>query len=432
MEAEAREIVARLRRQGHQAYFVGGCVRDRLLARECKDYDVATDATPTIIQGLFPEAELVGAAFGVALVRGVELATFRHDHDYRDGRRPEAVTFTRSAEEDVRRRDFTINGLLYDPLDHEVIDYVEGRADLESRTIRAIGDPAARFAEDKLRMLRAVRFAARLGFTIEPETLAAIRQAASEIGQISAERVRDEIVRILTEGGARVGFELLDDTGLLGFVLPEVANLKGVEQPPKHHPEGDVFTHTMIMLDGLEAGCSPTLAMGVLLHDIGKPATFERAPDRIRFNGHVEKGVEIAEQLCRRLRFSNADTEQILALVSNHMRFMHVTEMRQSRLKRFLRTPGFDEHLELHRLDCLSSHGKLDNYAFARQKLEGLSEEALRPIPLLTGHDLIAAGYQPGPAFKEALKLVEDSQLEGRISTKEEAIAIATQTLGIC
>ncbi len=430
MEAEAREIVERLRREGHQAYFVGGCVRDRLLGRECKDYDVSTDATPTRIQALFPHARLVGAAFGVALVGSIEVAAFRYDHDYLDGRRPETVTFTRSAEEDVARRDFTINGLLYDPLDDAVIDHVGGRADLAARVVRAIGEPAARFAEDKLRMLRAVRFAARLGFTIEPETLAAIQHVAAEIQQISAERVRDELVRILTEGSARAGFELLDQTGLLAHVLPEVTGLKGVEQSREHHPEGDVFTHTMMMLERLEAACSATLAMGVLLHDIGKPATFERAPDRIRLNGHVEKGIELAEQICRRLRFSNAETEQIIALVANHMRFMHLTQMRQSRLKRFLRTPDFDEHLELHRLDCLSSHGKLDNYDFARERLQRLPEEALRPAPLLTGHDLIAAGYQPGPAFKEALKLVEDAQLEGRITTKEEGIAIASESLG--
>ena len=430
MEAEAREIVERLRQHGHQAYFVGGCVRDRLLGRECKDYDVATDATPSRVKGVFPDAHLVGASFGVALVGRVEVATFRHDHDYLDGRRPETVTFTGSAEEDVVRRDFTINGLLYDPVTDEVIDHVGGRADLDARVIRAIGDPSARFTEDKLRMLRAVRFAARLKFAIEPETFSAIQSAVAEIRQISLERIRDELIRILTEGGARAGFELLDQTELLPHVLPEVADLKGVEQSPEHHPEGDVFTHTMIMIEGLEAGCSATLAMGVLLHDIGKPATFERAPDRIRFNGHVEKGGEIAERICSRLKFSNADTEQILALVTNHMRFMHVTQMRQSRLKRFLRILDFDEHIELHRLDCLSSHGKLDNYNFATEKLETLSDEALRPTPLLTGRDLIAAGYQPGPAFKEALKLAEDAQLEGRISTKEEGIAIASESLG--
>ena len=429
MEAEARRIVKRLRESGKQAYYVGGCVRDKLLGVESKAIDVTTAATPDHISQLFPQAVLVGVSFGVALVGDVEVATFRHDHDYSDGRRPDAVTFTESAEQDVLRRDFTINGLLYNPLQDEGIDHVGGRNDLEARLVRAIGEPADRFAEDKLRMLRAVRFAARLGFSIEASTLAAIQASAEDIGQVSAERVRDELVRILIEGGGRRGLELLDEAGLLQAILPEVSTLKGVEQSPQHHPEGDVFTHTIVMLEGLARDCVPTLAMGVLLHDIGKPATFQRAMDRIRFNGHAEKGVEIAEGICERLRFSNAETEQIVALVANHMRFMHVRDMRVSRLKRFLRAPRFDEHLALHRLDCLSSHGRLDNYEFTKSKLEEFSEEELRPEPLVTGNDLIAAGFAPGPAFKQVLQLAEDAQLEGRATTKEEALAIAVEAL---
>ena len=341
------------------------------------------------------------------------------------------MAFTPSAEEDVQRRDFTINGLLYDPIEDDVIDYVDGRrSDLDARLIRAIGEPKRRFAEDHLRMLRAVRFAARLGFEIEPETLGAIQEGAGAINRIAPERIREELDRILTEGGARRGFELLDETGLLGRILPEVKRLQGVEQAPQHHPEGDVWIHTLIMLDGLPKGASVTLAMGVLLHDVGKPDTFERAPDRIRFHGHVERGLEIGEEICRRLRYSNAETEQILALIGNHMKFMHLTEMRAGKLKRFLRQPGFDEQLELHRLDCVSSHGKLGNYEFARDTLANLGEEELRPPPLITGADLIAAGYDPGPRFAEILTAVEEGQLEGALRAKEEALAFVQRRFG--
>ncbi len=428
-EALAREVVAALSVRGRQAYFVGGCVRDRLLGIESKDYDVATDATPDEVEALFPRSEAVGKSFGVILVKGpgavVEVATFRSDFDYRDGRRPEAVKFTSDPEQDARRRDFTINGLFWDPIEDRLLDTVGGQADLERKIIRAIGEPAARFAEDKLRMLRAVRFAARLGFTIEPNTLRAIQAHSSEIRVVAAERIRDELDRILTDGSARRGFELLDESGLLQRILPEVRRLKGVEQSPEHHPEGDVWRHTLIMLEGLPSDASVTLAMGVLLHDIGKPGTQVHAPDRIRFHGHVERGLVIAEEICTRLRYSNAETEQILALVGNHMRFMHVREMRRSKLKRFLRMDRFEEHLELHRLDCASSHGKLGNWRFAKETLETLSADEIRPKPLLTGDDLIAAGYAPSPAFKRLLTLAEDAQLEGRITTKSEALALA-------
>jgi poly(A) polymerase len=375
----------------------------------------------------------VGAKFGVVLVNRegatVEVVTFRSEQAYQDGRHPDAVHFETDPRKDALRRDFTINALMPDPFTGEVLDYVDGRADLEAGVIRAIGDPGARFAEDHLRMLRAVRFAARLGFVIEPVTMAAIRRLHAEIRHISAERVRDELTRILTEGGARRGFELLDETGLLVDILPEVAAMKGVEQPPEFHPEGDVWIHTMIMLEGLEHP-SITLALGVLLHDVGKPPTF-RIAGRIRFDGHVEAGVKMAEEILSRLRYSNDEKEQVLALVANHMRFSHVHEMRESKLKRFLRLPGFDEHLALHRLDCLSSHGNLDNYDFARERLEQAEPEQLRPPRLLTGHDLIAAGYEPGPEFSKLLEIVEDAQLEGAVRTREEAMELVASVLPI-
>lgn len=425
----ALEVIAQLRDGGHQAYLAGGCVRDRLLEIDPKDYDVATSATPNEISAVFPQAIGVGKQFGVMLVSNgeaqVEVATFRLDHDYRDGRRPEAVSFTRNAEGDVQRRDFTINGLLYDPAADEYLDYVGGRADLAARLIRAIGNPGRRFAEDHLRMMRAVRFAARFDFEIEPQTFAAIRERAAEIAKIAAERVRDEVNRILTEGGAARGFRLLDETGLLAVILPEVAAMKGVEQPPQFHPEGDVWTHTLLMLEGLEQP-STTLAWGVLLHDVGKPPTF-RVADRIRFDGHVEEGVKIAESIGERLRFSRGEIDSIVALVANHMKFMHIAEMRPSKLKRFLRLPAFNEHLALHRLDCLSSHGDLTNYQFAKEKLEEAPEETLRPAPLITGHDLIAEGFAPGPKFSEILTAVEDAQLEGTLSNRAEAMAFVKE-----
>ncbi len=433
-EKLARKIVDRLRAEGCVAYLVGGCVRDKLLGVDSKDFDVATDAPPEQVQRLFPRSETVGASFGVVLVKSadavVEVATFRKDFDYRDGRRPERVSFTSSAEDDAQRRDFTINGLFYDPVAEEVIDYVGGRRDLDAKLVRAIGEPSARFEEDHLRMLRAVRFAARLGFAIEPRTLEAIRRNALKISRIAPERVRGELDRILTEGAARRGFELLDETALLEHILPEVKRLQGVEQAPQHHPEGDVWTHTLLMLEGLPNGVSVTLAMGVLLHDIGKPDTFERAPDRIRFHGHVERGLEIGEAICRRLRYSNAETDQILALIGNHMKFMHLTDMRPGKLKRFLRQPKFDEQLELHRLDCASSHGKLDNYDFARDTLASLGEEQLRPPPLVTGSDLIAAGFRPGPRFSEILAAVEEGQLEGTLRARDEALEFVQRRFG--
>jgi len=435
----AEEIVRELRAHGHQAYFAGGCVRDLLLGRDPADYDVATDATPQQVMAIFPETYAVGAQFGVVLVpeRGtigegtdeaawedaaVEVATFRSDLSYSDGRHPDEVRFSGDPREDVQRRDFTINGMMLDPATDKVLDFVGGRADLKSGIVRAIGDPERRFTEDKLRMLRAVRFAARFDYQIDPGTFAAIQQLAPKIHQVSHERIREELTKMLTEGRARRAFELLDKTGLLREVLPEIAAMKGVEQQPQYHPEGDVFVHTLLLLDKLPAGSSKTLAWGALLHDVGKPPTFRVAPDRIRFDGHVEIGVKMAEEICHCLRFSNSETDQILALVDNHMRFGQVQQMKQSTLKKFLRMPKFNEHLELHRLDCLSSHGMLDAYEYSREQLRSLPAEVIRPQPLVTGRDLIEAGYKPGPRFKEILGAVEDAQLEGRLTSHDAAM----------
>ena len=468
-QQHATDIVRTLCERGYQAYFNGGCVRDLLLSREPADYDVATDATPQQVMRIFPRALAVGAQFGVVLVpvkpittesteehggnaTAVEVATFRSDIGYTDGRHPDEVRFTKDPREDVQRRDFTINGMLLDPLAADsrvfdsaifdsvisdststdstisgsmndgILDFVGGRADLKAGIVRAIGEPSRRFAEDKLRMLRAVRFAARFGFMIEPANFAAIQELAPQIHQVSQERVRDELTKMLTEGHARRAFLLLDESGLLHEVLPEISRMKGVEQPPQFHPEGDVFVHTLLLLDKLPAGSSKTLAWGALLHDVGKPATFRIAPDRIRFDGHVDVGVKIAAGICRRLRFSNDETEQILALVDNHMRFAQVLQMNESTLKKFLRMPSFDEHLELHRMDVLSSNGFLDAYDYARERLASMPPEAIRPRPLVTGDDLIAAGYAPGPRFKKILGAVEDAQLEGRVATQEAAM----------
>jgi putative nucleotidyltransferase with HDIG domain len=441
----AAAIVAQLRAHGYEAFFAGGCVRDLLLGREPKDYDVTTRARPDVVLALFPRTYAVGAHFGVVLVEDeidgqritTEVATFRSDGAYLDGRRPSEVAFADRPEDDVIRRDFTINGLLLDPerwqqtgsLDAAVLDFVEGRADLRAGLVRAIGPPERRFAEDKLRMLRAVRFAARFGYTLEPETFAAIGHLAPGIAQVSRERVRDELTRMLTEGRARHAFELLDATGLLREVLPEIGRLHGVEQPPQYHPEGDVWVHTLLLLEKLASDCPATLAWGALLHDVGKPATFERAPDRIRFHGHVEVGVKIAAEICRRLRFSNDETAQILALVENHMRFGDVRRMKPSTLKRFFRLPHFEQHLELHRIDCLSSHGDLSLYDYAREQFHALPPEEVRPALLVTGRDLIEAGYRPGPEFRHLLALVEDAQLEGRIHSREEGLALLRETV---
>jgi tRNA nucleotidyltransferase/poly(A) polymerase len=433
----AEQMCATLRHHGHQAYFVGGCVRDLELGREPADYDVCTDARPDRVQELFPRSLAVGAKFGVILVveegaqqigTQVEVATFRSDFGYSDGRHPDHVVYSDSPQEDVRRRDFTINGLLMDPATGEVLDYVGGRADLRAGIVRAIGGPRQRFAEDKLRMMRAVRFAARFGFQIEPETMAAAQSLAAQITQVSAERIRDELTKLLTEGSARRGFELLEETELLAVVLPDIARMKGVEQPPQFHPEGDVWIHTRMLLEKLQPNSSPTLAWGVLLHDVGKPPTFAPAAGpgtRIRFNGHEEVGARMAEHICRALRFSNEDTEQIEALVANHMRFKDVPQMRTATLKRFVRLPRFEEHMELYRLDCLASHGSLETYTFVQQFLVETPPEKVYPPKLVTGDDLKGMGLVPGPRFREILLAVEEAQLEGRLQDRESALQFA-------
>src|SRR6266550_2023163 len=405
----ANSICDTLRGSGYQALLVGGCVRDLLLGLEPADYDVTTDATPEQVVRLFPESVAVGAQFGVILIPRdgckVEVATFRSDVGYSDGRHPDRVVYSKTPQEDV-------------------VDFVDGQADLEAKVIRAIGEPDRRFAEDKLRMMRAVRFAARFGFEIEAATFRAVRRHVEEIHQVSPERLREELTKLLTEGAAKRAFELLDETWLLERVLPEIGAMKGVQQPSQYHPEGDVWIHTLMMLEGLPAGTRPTLAWGVLLHDVGKPPTFQSAAetgDRIRFNNHVAVGVRMAEAICRRLRFSNEDTEQILALVDNHMKFGAVEEMRTSTLKKFVRLPRFEEHLALHRLDCLASHGHFDSYEFVRRFLAETPPERVRPERLLTGDDLQDMGFRPGPRFSEILEALEDAQLEGEIKTRAEA-----------
>jgi tRNA nucleotidyltransferase/poly(A) polymerase len=427
----ADSICRSLRGAGYQAYLVGGCVRDLLLGREPADYDVSTDATPSLVQELFPHSVDVGAKFGVILVTDhsvqVEVATFRSDIGYSDGRHPDHVVFSRSAEEDIRRRDFTINALLLDPATNEVLDFVGGRDDLRAGIIRAIGNAEERFREDKLRMIRGVRFAARFRYAIEGSTFRAMQSLAPDICQVSAERIRGELTKILTQGAARRGFELLEEARLLEEVLPEVKAMKGVEQPPQFHPEGDVWTHTLMMLEGLKAGTSLTLAWGVLLHDVGKPPTFtppSGPAGRIRFDEHVEVGTRMAEAICERLRFANDDTEQIAALVANHLRFKDVPQMKTSTLKRFVRLDRFEEHLELHRLDCLSSHSILDSYNLVRRFLEQTPPDEVRPPRLITGDDLKRMGYQPGPRFKQILDLIEEAQLSGKIRTHQDAVEL--------
>ncbi|MCX7827170.1 MAG: CCA tRNA nucleotidyltransferase [Verrucomicrobiae bacterium] len=421
----------RLRAVGHTAYFAGGCVRDMLRGVRPNDYDVATSATPEQVHSLFPRSFEVGARFGVMLVvtdtAQYEVATFRSDDAYEDGRRPVSVTFS-TPEADARRRDFTVNGLFYDPIRERVLDYVGGRADIERRLIRCIGDPAARFGEDKLRLLRAVRFASTLGYEIEPATFAAIRQFAPDIKVVSAERIRDELIKIFTGPNAGRGLRLLDATGLLAVVLPEVAAMKGVEQPPEFHPEGDVFAHTCRMMDALREP-SLTLAFGTLLHDVGKPPTFQRAPDRIRFNEHDVVGARLTETILRRLRFPNDLIERVAACVENHMRLRHAMQMRKSKLKRLLVRPTFPDELEMHRLDCMASHADLTNYEFLKKAQAEIPPEAAAPKPLINGNDLAAMGMAPGPAMGKLLRQARELQLDEKLRSRDEALAWARKRL---
>ncbi|MCX6967973.1 MAG: CCA tRNA nucleotidyltransferase [Verrucomicrobia bacterium] len=428
MEVQARAVVQRLQNAGFLAFYAGGCVRDALLGLLPKDYDIATSARPEEVQSLFPRTVAVGAHFGVICVLegGFEfqVATFRSDEAYVDGRHPSGVTFS-TPQLDAERRDFTVNGIFFDPIRQEVIDYVHGREDLAAGILRAIGDPAQRFREDRLRLLRAVRFAAILGFTVEPETWQAVQENAGEIHVVSAERIREELVRIFTSPTRVRGFDLLDASGLMKEVLPEIEALKGCEQPPQFHPEGDVYVHTRRMLELLPPETSIPLVFSVLFHDIGKPATYSLDPaeGRIRFSGHDKVGAAMTISVMERLRFSREEIDATAEAVSNHMVFKDVQSMRVSRLKRFMARPYFADELELHRVDCASSHGMLDNYEFLLKKREEFASEPLIPPPLINGKDALALGWKPGPKIGEILEAVQNRQLEGTLTSREEALA---------
>ena len=429
----ALSVAQQLRDAGFTALFAGGCVRDRLLGNDPKDYDIATSALPPDVLRLFPKSNEVGAHFGVILVKHaghlIEVATFRTDGSYKDGRRPESVTFS-TPEEDAKRRDFTINGLFENPESGEIIDFVGGLNDLRSRTLRAIGTPHERFQEDALRLLRAVRFHTRTGFDIEPETLRALHACAPLLSQISPERIRDEFTRILTGPRRGDGLALLTDTTLIDHFLPEIRCLIGCEQPPEWHPEGDVFTHTRIMLDLLTADAPAELCLAVLLHDIAKPPCRTVDPDgRIRFNGHDALGADLAATILRRLRYPNDTIDRVSFMVSRHMQFMHVQQMRIAKLRRFMGAPTFPLELELHRVDCASSNGFTDNYDFLHAKLEEFANEPVVPPPLVTGHDLIQMGMKPGAAFKSVLESIQTEQLEGRLTDRQTALEYARTLL---
>jgi len=426
MEKVAREVAARLRESGHVAYFAGGCVRDMVRGLAPKDYDIVTDARPEAVQKLFPRTYAVGAHFGVIIVLEngfqFEVATFRSDDAYIDGRHPSAVHFS-SPEEDAQRRDFTVNGMFYDPVADKLIDLVGGCADIDAKLVRAIGDPARRFAEDRLRMLRAVRFATVLDYQIDKKTWDALVAGASSINQISAERIRDELVRIFLSPNRVHGWDLLDSSGLMAAILPELEAMKGVLQPEQFHPEGDVFVHTRLMLQLLPENVSVPLVFAVLFHDVAKPvtATVDKT-GRIRFNEHDRIGAEMTEAILRRLRFSGAEIESTVEMVRQHMVFKDVPNMRVAKLKRFMARPTFDDELELHRVDCESSHRMLDNYEFLLRRREEFANEPIIPPPLVRGDDLIALGLKPGPKFGEILEAVETQQLEGTLRTRDEAL----------
>ncbi len=424
----ATTIIQRLQDAGYEAYFAGGAVRDMLMERTPKDYDIATSATPDQVLALYPKANTIGKHFGVILVKhqkhAFEIATFRTDGSYEDGRRPKQVTFA-SAKEDAQRRDFTINGMFYNPLTEEIIDFVDGQKDLQAGIIRAIGNPAERFQEDALRLLRAVRFSVKTGFQLEPTTLQALHENASLLAQISVERVQEEFSKILTTSDRRRGIELLVDTGLMRHIIPEVYELIGCEQPPQWHPEGDVYTHTCIAFSLLENNAPVTLCLATLLHDIGKPATYQwdEKDQRIRFNGHDAVGAEMAHTILTRLRYPNSVIEDVVAMVHNHMQFMNVQQMRTAKVKRFLARPTIEQELELHRVDCASSNGFTENYDFLRTKQEEFANEPIIPEPLITGRELITLGFRPGPEFKGILEAVQTEQLEGRLTDAEQALS---------
>lgn len=422
LEEAALAVVRRLQNAGHTAYWAGGCVRDRLLNRIPRDYDIATDALPEKVMTLFPKACTVGKHFGVVIIPfegfQIETATFRTDHGSIDGRHPESVTFS-TAPDDAARRDFTINAMFYDPIKDVVLDYAGGRNDLDHRLVRCVGDPSRRFAEDHLRMLRAVRFASTLDFHLDPATATAISLAASNLERISTERIRDEFTRTLMEA-KRPGqaLRLLDDLGLLPVFLPEVSALKKQDQPPQFHPEGDVFTHTALMLDAMEER-SESLVYAILMHDIGKPATAFHDGTRWRFHGHAEKGATMAQTILRRLRLPLRVIEDVTACVGRHMRFMDVQNMRRSTLRRLMGSSRFSLELELHRLDCLASNGLMDNYTFLVEARQAMREEPVLPPPWITGKDLIDLGMKPGKAIGKLLKAAYDHQLEGTMPDRE-------------
>jgi poly(A) polymerase len=434
MEETARKICARLREHGHAAYFAGGCVRDLVRGFAPQDIDIATEARPEEVQEIFSRTYAVGAHFGVVVVLEnkfqFEVATFRSDDAYLDGRRPTMVHFS-SAEEDARRRDFTVNGMFFDPAKNEVIDFVGGRRDLEARLIRAIGDPAQRFAEDRLRLLRAVRFATVLDFKIDEKTWSAIVENSPAVLQISAERIRDELVRIFLSAQRARGWDLLDRSGLLRAIIPEIDAMKGCAQPPQFHPEGDVFQHTRLMLELLPETVSVPLVFSVILHDVGKPVTASvDETGRIRFNAHDRIGAEMTEQIMERLRFSRAEIDDTVEMVRQHMVFKDAPKMRVAKLKRFMARPTFEDELELHRIDCASSHAMLENYDFLQRKKEEFANEPIIPPPLVRGDDLIAMGMKPGPKFGEILEAVETRQLEGALTNRDEALVWVKREFG--
>lgn len=428
-EEFAVSVLEQLRKAGFEAFFAGGCVRDRLLGRTPKDYDIATSALPEQTKELFSRIVDVGEAFRVIRVVDesdpqwqVEVASFRKDVGVADGRHPARVEVA-TKEEDVERRDFTINGMLYDPLEDQLIDLVGGEQDLKEKTIRAIGDPRLRLKEDYLRMLRAVRFAARFDYKINPSLQGAVRENTAHIHKISSERIYDELTRMLTEGRAHQAFETLADLGLLKEIMPELLDMKGCEQAPEHHPEGDVWVHTMLLLKQLTPEHDPRLAWGCLLHDIAKPATYSKEEgDRIRFSGHAHLGAQMSDKILKGLKASKKTIETVHALVKDHLKFADIKNMRESTLKRFLRQDDFDLHLEQHRIDCMASHQKLELYEFCKAKLAELKTEELKPTPFLSGKDLIKYGLSPGPKFKEILSQAEDLQLEGQFKTRESAL----------
>ena len=426
-KAAAIDIIGKLQEKGHIAYLAGGCVRDMLRGEIPKDYDIATSALPEEITSIFSKTREVGVHFGVVIVivnnQAFDVATFRNDGSYKDGRHPEEVTFS-TPQDDTARRDFTVNGIFFDPISEKYIDFVGGKSDIDKKVIRAIGDPNLRFQEDHLRLLRAIRFAARFNYEIEADTWNSIKTNASGISKISKERIRDELTKILLNENRVLGFDLLVESGLMEHIIPEILQLKGCEQPPQFHPEGDVFIHTRLMLSLLKNDPSIDLVLSVLLHDIGKPATysFDEEADRIRFNGHDKLGAEMSDQILRELKFSNSIIEDVVQMVANHMTFKDVQNMRQSKLKRFMSRSTFNDEIELHRVDCLGSWGGLDNYDFLNKKMIEFANEPIIPQPLLTGKDLIELGWSPGPDLGQTLNSVQDLQLEGKLNSKDEAL----------